>query len=430
MVEARLTAGLLQRPIRRLLPRLAGLLEPVPGLGRPALPRPALRRRLRVVAREPLLGAALNPVMAALGEHQVRVGILAVRAAAVEGERIGQPLPGAHLLGERARERTPPDRVQFARQGELDLAVEPPVGALVLVGRLPVGARVLLGPRRHMPALAVLQLVLVPLVAALALDVVALGRRRLPTGAGPIADFEVIDGHGVTAVSVLTHAVSHRETGIVRPSLSFWDLRSRLAVLVVERSTRLMLPSYAMEPQDELQQLLARQDALKQELTAKKKELQEAQRRQRDTLTRQIRRAQVRLSTADRKRRTRRLILIGSYIEHRTQADPTEYDQLMHGLNGFLERDQDRALFDLPANTETAAASADPLPGWRPHRLDNGDWGSRYLGDTSRLPAELVGTTITVQAKNGQSWTATVTAVVDRSRNQVLVTDSGRPASP
>ena len=186
-----------------------------------------------------------------------------------------------------------------------------------------------------------------------------------------------------------------------------------------------------MEPQDELQQLLERQAALKHELTAKKQALQEAQRRQRHTLTRQIRRAQARLSSADRKRRTRRLILIGSYIEHTTQADPAEHDRLLHGLNGFLERDQDRALFDLPANTaETAVAAADPLPGWRPHRLDNGDWGSRYLGDTSRLPAELVGARITVQAKNGQRWTATVTAVLDRSRKQVLVADSGRPASP
>ena len=192
-----------------------------------------------------------------------------------------------------------------------------------------------------------------------------------------------------------------------------------------------MLPSTKMEPQDELQQLLARQAALKQELSAKKKALQEAQRRQRHTLTRQIRRAQARLSTADRKRRTRRLILIGSYIEHTTQADPAEHDRLLHGLNGFLERDQDRALFDLPAATaETAVAAADPLPGWRPHRLDNGDWGSRYLGNTSRLPAELVGARITVQAKNGQRWTATVTAVLDRSRKQVLVADSGRPASP
>ena len=185
-----------------------------------------------------------------------------------------------------------------------------------------------------------------------------------------------------------------------------------------------------MEPQVELKHLLARQAALKQELTAKKQELQEAQRRQRDTLTRQIRRAQARLSAADRKRRTRRLILIGSYIEHRTQADPAEHDRLMEGLKGFLERDQDRALFDLPATTEPAATGADPLPGWRPHRLETGDWGSRYLGDTAKLPAELVGARIAVQAENGQRWTATVTAVLDRSQKQVLVIDSGRPASP
>ena len=185
-----------------------------------------------------------------------------------------------------------------------------------------------------------------------------------------------------------------------------------------------------MEPQDELQQLLERQAALKQELTAKKKALQEAQRRQRTTLTRQIRRAQARLSTADRKRRTRRLILIGSYIEHTTQADPAKQDRLMKGLDGFLERDQDRALFNLPTTTETDAAAADPLPGWRPHLLPTGDWGAIYHGDTATLPAELVGTPITVQANNGRRWTATVTAVLDRRRDQVLVTDSGRPASP
>ena len=103
-----------------------------------------------------------------------------------------------------------------------------------------------------------------------------------------------------------------------------------------------------MEPQDELQQLLDRQAALKQELTAKKKALQEAQRRQRNTLTRQIRRAQARLSTADRKRRTRRLILIGSYIDSVSQADPAAMTRLRKGLDAFLERDQDRALFGLP----------------------------------------------------------------------------------
>ena len=103
-----------------------------------------------------------------------------------------------------------------------------------------------------------------------------------------------------------------------------------------------------MEPEEELQQLRNREEALKQELKAKKKALQEAQRRQRNTLTRQIRRATARVSAADRKRRTRRLILIGSYIDSVSQAEPVSRKRLMKGLDEFLERDQDRALFDLP----------------------------------------------------------------------------------
>ena len=71
-----------------------------------------------------------------------------------------------------------------------------------------------------------------------------------------------------------------------------------------------------------------------------------------------------------------------------------------------------------------------PLPGWRPLRLDNGDWGSIYLGDTSTLPSELVGAHITVQLRDGQGWNTTVTAVLERSSEQVIVTDSGRPAVP
>ena len=71
-----------------------------------------------------------------------------------------------------------------------------------------------------------------------------------------------------------------------------------------------------------------------------------------------------------------------------------------------------------------------PLPGWRPHRLDNGDWGSIYSGDTSALPSELVGAHITVQLRDGKGWITTVTAVLERSRERVIVTDSGRPAVP
>ena len=81
----------------------------------------------------------------------MRVGVVrlvgGLRRALVEGERIGQPLPAAYPLGERARELAPPTRVQFARQGKLDLAVEPPVGALMRVRRLPVGVRGVLRPR-------------------------------------------------------------------------------------------------------------------------------------------------------------------------------------------------------------------------------------------------------------------------------------------
>ena len=107
-----------------------------------------------------------------------------------------------------------------------------------------------------------------------------------------------------------------------------------------------------MEPQEELKQLLARQETLKQELKARKKELQDAQRRQLDNLKRQIQRAQSRISAAERKQRTRRLILLGSYLEHVTGDDPAKRDSLLQGLDVFLERDRDQELFDLPHKGE------------------------------------------------------------------------------
>ena len=58
-------------------------------------------------------------------------------------------------------------------------------------------------------------------------------------------------------------------------------------------------------------------------------------------------RIRARISVRERKRRTRRLILIGSYMEHVTQTDPDKRDSLMKGLDVFLERDRDRELFDL-----------------------------------------------------------------------------------
>ena len=104
---------------------------------------------------------------------------------------------------------------------------------------------------------------------------------------------------------------------------------------------------------------MARQEALNQELKAKKKELQDAQRRQRDNLQKQIRRAQARISAAERKRRTRRLILLGSYLEHVTGNDPDKRDRLIKGLDVFLERDRDRELFELAPNKEISDGNPD-----------------------------------------------------------------------
>ena len=76
------------------------------------------------------------------------------------------------------------------------------------------------------------------------------------------------------------------------------------------------------------------------------KEFQDAIRKRKLKLEKQIRIAEHRISAAERKLRTRRLILMGNYMEHLTANDPAAKDRLMKGLDRFLERD--RELFDLP----------------------------------------------------------------------------------
>ena len=76
---------------------------------------------------------------------------------------------------------------------------------------------------------------------------------------------------------------------------------------------------------------------LKEELAQKKAKLKAAEARIR-----------ARISVRNRKRRTRCLILVGSYMEHVIPTDPDLKARLIKGLDGFLERDRDRELFDLP----------------------------------------------------------------------------------
>ena len=202
-------ASLLKSTVRLLRPRLAGLLQPVPGLRCPRFPRPALLRRLPVVAPEPLLRAALDPVMAPLTEHQVRVGILPLRTATVDRQRIGQLLPAGQPRGEAPGYLPPLFLAQLLGQGELHLAVQPPVGPLVLVRRLPVLSGVVLRPLRHVSVLFVFQFLAVLLVAPLALNVISLGAGRLPSGAGTEAYFQMVYRHAFTPPdSAPKHTVS------------------------------------------------------------------------------------------------------------------------------------------------------------------------------------------------------------------------------
>ena len=89
------------------------------------------------------------------------------------------------------------------------------------------------------------------------------------------------------------------------PSLRSGSPDKTLKTTKIDPFCLTMLPlSEAMNPQEELDQLLERQEALNQELKVRKKELADAQRLRKDTLKRQIRRAQSRITAAERKRRT------------------------------------------------------------------------------------------------------------------------------
>lgn len=103
-----------------------------------------------------------------------------------------------------------------------------------------------------------------------------------------------------------------------------------------------------MDSTNKLGRLAEAARQLKQQQAAKKKELAALQKKERDLIQKKIRSAENHISAAERKRRTRRLILMGSYMEHITTNDEAAKDRLMKGLDSFLERDRDRALFDLP----------------------------------------------------------------------------------
>ena len=103
-----------------------------------------------------------------------------------------------------------------------------------------------------------------------------------------------------------------------------------------------------------------------------------------------------------------------------------------------------------PATTETPEAEAEQLPpleisevqepdpqkppikGWKPRKLPSGEWGAALEGEmVAELPDndQLPGTPIRVTDKKGESWTTTLTEVIDKTDTNIVVTNSGRPRS-
>jgi len=187
--------------------------------------------------------------------------------------------------------------------------------------------------------------------------------------------------------------------------------------------------------------LRAKQDDLEEKARESKKRIQALKRKKKAVLTRQVRQAQARLNAHERRRRTRRLILMGTLLEHQVSQSEEARSELLRDLDDFLKRDRDRELFELPPLAEPGPDASAPAPdlapsspelpplrGWSPARLPDGDWGSRYQGDIRKLPDDLVGCSIEITTRGGDSWISTVVEVIQHEADYVLVRDSGKPS--
>ena len=95
-------------------------------------------------------------------------------------------------------------------------------------------------------------------------------------------------------------------------------------------------------------------------------------------------------------------------------------------LRALIDQALDREFGPPPPAAEELVATVkakppDPIPGWTPAKVKGGVWGARFQGDTRTLPADLQGLTISVTSKSGDSWIATVTEVVQRFPDRLLV---------
>ena len=185
------------------------------------------------------------------------------------------------------------------------------------------------------------------------------------------------------------------------------------------------------DPQKRIENLrkkrAATKRASKDKLANLKANLKAAEREQLAAIDRKLRRAESRLRGQARRDDTRRKILIGAALRIDANHNPHLNQWLAGEFPAHLIRVRDRALFGLDP---LPPAAMEPIPGFKPKTLPDQTWGARFVGDTSSLPAELVGRQIIVTRSGGDSWTATVLEVVERTPRRILVRRTDPPDSP
>ena len=101
------------------------------------------------------------------------------------------------------------------------------------------------------------------------------------------------------------------------------------------------------DPAQEIADLRKRRDEIKAAAAEKVSKLRAAERKRRDEINRRIRRAESRLRTRRRRDDTRRKILAGAWALSEAARSEAAAARLRRGLDRFLDRDRDRALFEL-----------------------------------------------------------------------------------
>ena len=72
---------------------------------------------------------------------------------------------------------------------------------------------------------------------------------------------------------------------------------------------------------------------------------------QRNTLNARIQSAEARARVSERKKDTRRKILVGAFYLDQAQGNPIQWAELQQRMASYLTRDSDRQLFELPPLT-------------------------------------------------------------------------------